>query len=533
MAIEILAPPPPPPQATPDAAVPAKRAGTLTRRASLNAAASLLDYAAKAGVGLVVTPILVSGLGRALFGIWQMLSQLTGYMSPADGRPSEALRLIIAQRQSSPDDAAKRRSVGAALAVWAIMLPFIVAVGAVISIWVAPAITKASPELRGPVQLTTGLLGVTFLLAGLGDVPESVVTGMNLGYRRMGLQAGLNVLGGGLAVAAIWQGLGLVGLSGAEIIRAVATGVLFWVIARAFVPWFGVARPTWAEVKSLFSMSLWLSVGEIIAKALLASDLLVLGAVVAPAVVTTYVLTAYAARMITGIHLFTARAAMPGIGGLIGQGKAERAAQGRRELQLLTWLFVTVGGATVLLWNQAFLARWVGPAHFAGPWVNLLIVLSTVQTCIIRTDAYVIDAALRPKQRVLVAAAAMITTLVATITLTQRFGMVGLCVGILLGRSVQSVAYPLLSHAVLGHDGRSRLGRFLTLRLAGVTGGVFAATATLGPGLVVSHWPVLLLGVAATVPSLAGLVLFAGLPGGVRRGVVRRIRAILPLPARP
>src|SRR3989442_92214 len=311
---EIAAPPTP----RMGAAVPAKAVGTLTRRASLNAAASLVDYFAKAGVGLIVTPILVSGLGRSLFGISAMLSQLTGYMSPADGRPNEALRLIIAQRQSSPDDAAKRRSVGAALAVWAIMLPLILVLGAVISFWVAPALTKVSPELRGPVQLTTALLAMTFLMAGLGDVPESVLSGMNLGYRRMGLQAGLNALGGALAVASIWLGLGLVGLGGAQIIRAAVTGLFFWVVARAFVHWYGVERPTWAEVKSLFSMSIWLSAGEAIAKVLLASDLLVLGSVVAPAVVTTYVLTGYAARMVTGIHLFTTGAAMPGIGGLIG-----------------------------------------------------------------------------------------------------------------------------------------------------------------------------------------------------------------------
>ena len=507
--------------------------GALTRRASLNAAASLLDYFAKAGVGLVVTPILVRGLGRSLFGVWEMLSQLTGYMSPADGRANEALRLIIAQRQTSPDDAAKRRSVGAALAVWLIMLPLIASVGAVIAIWLAPLLTKASPELRGTVQLTTALLATTFLMAGLGDVPESVLSGMNLGYRRMGLQAGLNILGGALAVAAIWQGFGLVGLGGAQIIRAVATGLLFWVIARTFVRWFGVERPTWAEVKSLFGMSIWLSVGEMIAKFLLASDLLVLGSVVAPAVVTTYVLTGYAARMMTGIHLFTTGAAMPGIGGLIGAGEARRAGQARRELQLLTWLFLTVGGGTVLLWNHAFLGRWVGPANFAGPWVNLLVMLSALQTCFIRTDAYLIDAALRPKQRVLVAAAAVIVTLVATITLTRQFGMVGLCVGMLLGRSVQSVAYPWLSHAALGRDRGSRLGRLLGLRLAAVTGGVFAAAATLGPRLVVSHWPILFLGIAATVPLLAVLVLYTGLPADVRRGQIRRIRAILPFPARP
>src|SRR5438309_5501147 len=47
---------------------PERRGPTLTQRASLNAIASLLDYAAKLVVGFVVTPIVVAGLGRSLFG---------------------------------------------------------------------------------------------------------------------------------------------------------------------------------------------------------------------------------------------------------------------------------------------------------------------------------------------------------------------------------------------------------------------------------------------------------------------------------
>src|SRR5213076_1667990 len=76
---------------------------TLTRRASLNAVQSLLDYAAPLGVGLIVTPLLVSGLGRELFGVWEMLNRLIGYMSAADGRPTEALRLVIATKQAATD----------------------------------------------------------------------------------------------------------------------------------------------------------------------------------------------------------------------------------------------------------------------------------------------------------------------------------------------------------------------------------------------------------------------------------------------
>src|SRR2546423_547254 len=124
-----------------------RRGPTLTQRASLNAIASLLDYAAKLLVGLVVTPIVVAGLGRSLFGTWEMLNRLVTYMSAADGRPTEAIRLMVANRQAVDDATTQRRYVGAALAVWLLFLPIITAAGGVL-ILLAPRVTKAAPPLH-------------------------------------------------------------------------------------------------------------------------------------------------------------------------------------------------------------------------------------------------------------------------------------------------------------------------------------------------------------------------------------------------
>src|SRR6266700_329221 len=365
------------------AALRAPRAPTLTGRASLNAVQSLLDYGAKLGVGLVVTPIVVTGLGRSLFGVWEMLNRLVTYMSAADGRPTEALRLI-------------------------------------------------------------------FFLILVAGVPESVLRGMNLGYRRMGLQASLNVLAGLLTVVAVRAGLGLAGLGGAQVGVAMVTGLLFWLLARRYVHWFGVARPRRADVMPLLSMSAWLTMGEAVAKLLLACDVIILGWGLSPALVTTYVLTGYAARTAIGIHVFAAGAAMPGLGGLIGGGERDRARAVRRELLTLTWLFATTVGVTVLCWNRSFLGLGVGLEHYGGPLLDLLIILTAVQTVFIRTDAYVIDAALQPRPRVLAGAGAALVTIALAVPLTRLFGAVGLCIGLLGGRAVQSAAYPLLVRGSLG-----------------------------------------------------------------------------------
>lgn len=497
----------------------------LTRRASLSAAASLLDYAVKAGVSLVITPILLSGLGRTLYGVWEMLGRLVGYMSAADGRPTEALRLVISQQQAA-DPEANRRSVGAALVVWLVLLPLVVVVGAVLT-WLAPALTHAPPQSRGDVRLTCALLVASFLLGGLAAIPESVLRGMNLGYKRMGLQAGLSILAGGLAAWAVHQGLGLAGIGGSQIVRALIIGICFWLLVRKYVPWFSIARPSRAAIKGLLSMSVWLSVGELVAKLLLASDVLILGAVVSPAAVTTFVLTGYAARTGLGIFVFTAGAAMPGLGGVLGQQQFERAGQIRRELLTLTWLFVTVVGATILVWNRSFLTLWVGAPNYAGPWVDLLIVLIVAQTAFIRTDSYIIDAALRPKGRVLIGAITAVATLALGITLTHAFGIIGLCAGMLAGRAIQSVSYPLLVRSCLNHQKRHTAAGAAALRLVLVTALLFAGASVLGRELQAASWPLWLGAVAISVPLFGSLALLLGPTGATRRALVSRLRGMV------
>jgi O-antigen/teichoic acid export membrane protein len=498
------------------------RAPALTRRASLNALQALLDYAAKLLVGLVVTPILVTGLGRSLYGVWEMLGRLIGYMSASDARPMEALRLVIATRQGLDDPAGHRRAVGSALVVWLIFLPLVVAVGALL-VWLAPTITQVSVQLQSTVHVTTALLVAGFLVAGLATVPESVLRGMNLGYKRMGLQAGLSVLSGVLLAFAVGSGLGLAGAAGSQLIIGVVTGLCFWLLARRYLPWFGVARPHRPEVSALLGMSGWLAGGELIANVSLASDVLILGAVVSPATVTTYVLTGYAARLALGLHFRAVSSAMPGLGGVLGERQFERAAELRRELLVLTWLFSTAVGATILLWNRSFIALWVGPQLFAGPWVNLLIVLITLQTALVRSDAFILDAALQPRARVITSAVAAALILGLGIALAHQLGMVGVCLGLLAGRAVQSIVYPALVHAAL-RGTRPVWQAIMRPTLATVL--VFGIATLLGARAGARSWIAWTGLVTTSFALLLPATLVIGLPRSDRQRVMVRTREI-------
>src|SRR6059058_5369262 len=211
--------------AEPDVARSAAPAVPLTRRASLNVAAFGLDFGVKTAVGLVITPLLVGRLGTALFGTWEMLDRLAGYVATVGGRPSEALRLLVANRQSVAGSAAQRRALGGALVVWLICLPLAAAAAAVVA-WYAPAITGASPGLRTTIRIAAGLVLAGGVLGGLLSIPDAALHGMNLGYKRMELQAGLNLE----AEPAVHRcgGLGLAGVAGAQVALAAVSALCFW-----------------------------------------------------------------------------------------------------------------------------------------------------------------------------------------------------------------------------------------------------------------------------------------------------------------
>jgi O-antigen/teichoic acid export membrane protein len=509
--------------AAPPVQRPEQPAASLTQRAWLNVAASLLDYGAKVAVTFLVIPILVSGLGRTLYGVWEMLGRLVGYLTAGDGRPTQALRLVVSNVQSTADDHAKQRYVGAAIVVWLIFLPIILAGGSLV-VWLAPVIAKVPDGLEPSVRLTAALLIVSLVCANLASLPESVLRGMNLGYKRMGLQAALEVVGGALTAGAIGLGLGIAGAAASQIAFGVLLGVAFWVVVRKYVPWFAVARPTRSDVRSLLSLSLWYSGGEAIAKLLLASDAIILGILVSPGAVTSYVLTGHAARLAVNIHLLAAGGATPGIGGVIGRQQLEKAAKLRYELLAVTWTFAAAVGGTILLWNQSFLSLWVGGVNYAGPVVNLLVVLIMTQTALIRSDAFIIDATLQPRRRVVVAAVTAAITIALAVLLTAQFGLVGLCIGMFAGRMTQSIAYPLLAHACLQRAPAPAAAAFI--RPLTVLIVLFVACAYLGQYILVQHWVTWLLGVGATFPLLLGAAVLSGLPPEYRRSVMERVRGL-------
>lgn len=510
---------------------------SLTKRASLNALASIIDYGARVLVEFVINPLLVAGLGNYLYGLWRILWRLNGYMDAAGGRSAQVLKWAVAKDQTLTNYVDKRRYVGGTVAVWFLFLPLLTMLGGGL-VWLAPILLEVPEEFLLTTQLTIGLLALNVVLFGLVDIPKVVLQGENLGYKRMGLSALLVLAGGGLTVLAVIQGLGLVGVAAATVATTLISGMVFLGVVRRQVPWFGIARPTREITRRFYGLSGWFVLWKIVSQLMLAGDILILGIFDSVVLVTVYTLTKYVPETLIRLVGTVVFNISPGLGGIIGAGNLEKAVNVRGEIMAFTWLLLTVAGACILLWNQLFVQLWVGDSYYAGLIPTLLIILLVAQITFIRNDSNVIDLTLNIRIKVLIGVLAETLALSLAALLVSRYGMgiVGLCIGSIAGHSIISVVYPFLVGQVLGirfYDqvkGALRpviVTLLLLLMMLGIKhyGESYPQAAIFLERL--HSWPGLVVGVAATAMVVSVLAFYGGLSSRQRRGLIKRLQAVI------
>lgn len=497
--------------------------GSLTKRASLNALVSVFDFVARIIVGLVVTPLLVSRLGSFMFGVWQFLQRLLGHASVATGRPGEALKWVIAHEQGSSDYEEKRRQVGNAVAVWFVFLPVLLVLGGALS-WFAPYWLHVPAQEVATARLAAALVVLNFILVSLAYLPQSVLHGENLAYKRLGMSTSLVFVGGALSALAVLLGYGIAAVALSVVVTTVLSGLMYLYIARTQVAWFGIARPSVAAVRRFIGLSWWFLVWNFVMQMMRGADVIVLGIAGSAGIVTAYTLTRYIPDAITIAVATVIFAVMPGLGGLVGAGDMKRSVQVRDETMAVTWGLATASGVAVLVWERPFLDLWVGSRYYPGTTAVVLIVVMVLQLALIRTDSNIIDVTLRLQAKTLLGlASAVLSAALGWYLLSVRdLGITGLVAGFVLGRVMLSLAYPWLVGRMLGIAVRRQVVG--AVRPGLVTCALLVSGTALGTVAQTESWLVLTAGAASTTAVAVAVAFGVGLPSGLRRQVVARTR---------
>jgi len=415
----------------------------LKQHAYLNSITAMIDHVGVQLTGFIVNPFIVSGLGSAFYGIWQMLTQMTGYANMADTRATQVLKWSVSKKRNVSSDEELRSEVTTALVITAIIVPIVLIIGSVI-VWYAPNLIQAGEQYKNIIRITCSLLILTLVVHKIFDLFESVLRGMNLGFKRMGVRAGIIAFGGLLKVLAITLGYGLIGLAFVQILIALFLGMTFYYIVKKHVPWFGFGKTNKEKIKSYGKLSGWFMGFMATKMMLMNSDKIVLGYLIGPIFVTKYTLTLFTSFAIKGIVSAISTGIIPGIGGIFGKGDFQKVQKARNVLITLNWILVSAFGVSILLFNQSFIGLWVGAEHYAGNLENLLIMIIAIQYIFFQMDSDIINITLKLEIKVLLSFLAASITILLAFLLINEWGIAGLCISIIIGRLLLSIGYPLV-----------------------------------------------------------------------------------------
>lgn len=480
-----------------------------TRR---NLVAYYLNFTVVAVAGFIVNPLLLGALGPLMFGVWKSLQRFLDFATVADGRASQALKWIVASRTTLTDQE-RRRDIAAAIIVWFQWLPAAVLVAVGITVGLPLLINGIPNDMRSMAYAAAAILAANTVLAGLLSIPDSVLVGINQGYKSMLITTIVYVVSNAAMIVAAFSGWPLWSLAAIVLIAAVVNASLTMLLAKRNVHWLGISRPTAADRRRVFGYSTWTLGSVVVDKLFVASELIVLSVMVGALAVTQYTFTTYVMQFVLALTLITASGFMPMLGSLIGASNVSAAAERAKSVRHLVIGIATLGSGAVLTFNGAVVTLWVGDDQFLGTTLNTLLVICGMQFAIIRMDGQILDVTMRIAPKVLVGLVSSAGGIVAgCIGFAVTHSLVAALVAVIAIRMVSNVAYPVLVM-------RSIPGSGIPLRPALLAAALLTLSFAIGP-LVQYGEPPIKAGFAVGWTIVAGAAAWFGL---IPRTTVREL----------
>jgi O-antigen/teichoic acid export membrane protein len=424
----------------------------LRQTGYLNIISNGLDTVVKIGVVFFLNPILVSTLGASLFGVWQIINQMNSYMTTVDLRSGTSLKWYVARNRTILADIELQRGMTAGLLSNVIFLPVYIIAGIVL-VWLAPSITNVDPVHTHMVRLTIGLLVIAFIIDQYAFLFQSILVGMNLSYKNVGIRVSLTVLGGMGTFLVVYMGYGLPGMAKVAIGIALLSGIINLWIVKKFVQWFGFAQVNFKRIKSFFGLTLRFMVLKTATLLSESTDLILLGFFAGPKFVAAYVITRYMIQAFSIVLKTVQSSIAPGLGSLVGEGNVEKLVEARKLLIAFNWFSITSVGCVIVLWNRLFISTWVTADLYVGTLECLLIVLIACFNLLKGIDGSIIIMSLDIKRQATITGIVALLTIFLSSLLIPLFQTLGLLLAVLVGEIALSIAYSLISQKLVHKKG--------------------------------------------------------------------------------
>lgn len=417
---------------------------SLPRRFRRNASSSWARIGTQGLITIVMTPVLVHGLGQTKYGIWALAFSLVLYLELFEFGLGTATVKYVAESEALGDRARLRRTV--ATSFWTLAIP---GVGALA---LAAGVALFFPVLFDVPSGSQRAAKLLMLLVGL-DLAVSI-PGDTFGNTLVALQrfdvVNATLIAVLIAQAVSWVvilalGGGLVALGLATVALNLIGQLSRFLLVRRLVPGLSLSPRLVdrGQVRPLIGLSVWYGLAEASTLAIARLDTVVVGIVVGVPEAAVYAVAQKAAFLVDQVIRPVLRMFFPHSSELAA--RQDRAAL-RSALLTGTRLAAAVAGPltlTLALLAEPALRAWVGPQYAEGAIVVVLLCAAAAISALTGTGFLMLQGAGFARWPGIFSTAQAILNLALGVVLGLQLGIKGVALAALIAASVVQIGLVL------------------------------------------------------------------------------------------
>jgi O-antigen/teichoic acid export membrane protein len=337
-----------------------------SRRTARNALFGFSGFVYSAVLAVVITPVLVHGLGPVYYGIFALSAVAVSFVGMLDFGMGTALVQFLSSSLARSGAEEPRQLVQASAAFYAIVGVVGFAITIVVGTVLAPAVFDLAPRELAVARFALIVSGAAFAF----DTVARAYSAVPLALQRTGVSAAVRILwgtvGAAVTLAVVLPGLGLRWLVAGYAAIDIAGLVLAAVVARRVLPGLRI-RPRWdsTRIRRLMTFSGWVFLANMSAFVIFQFDRIMLGALASVSAVTYYAVPSSMASYLLAATSSLAAIVVPATGDLIARGDAVAVERLYRRATRLCLLFVGSLAVPAMFFGHSLLEVWLG-RNFAG-----------------------------------------------------------------------------------------------------------------------------------------------------------------------
>ena len=347
-------------------------------RAVTNSSYALVEFALPIAVALVVTPVVVEGLGPSAFGVLSLVAVTLGLFGLLDLGIGGAAMRAVAQHVEQGDLDSAARVLGTVVTTLLCIGLVGAAVIAMVTPFLVSQLLSIPTELQSDARIAFYVSAIGFpvilIVGAFASVPKAVQR-FDLSTR---VAVVFSTVGPLATVALVVSGQGLPAIATASLAINVVAGIVYYRLSRRLLGGrrFRMGIDT-ALLRGLARFGGWFIVASLGVTILYQVDKLLLGSLLSVAAVTYYVVPGSLANRIQGAVGAATQIVFPVSSALFVRGRQGGLVRLYRDGTRLTFLLAAALGVPMAVFAEPFLRYWLSPEFAERSSVVMIMLVGT------------------------------------------------------------------------------------------------------------------------------------------------------------